>query len=330
MYRLGEAVGNVPDMQAAAQYEYGPFGELTGVTGVQGQRQPFRFSTKYTDAETGLLYYGYRYYSPSMGRWCSRDPIGEQASFNIYEFVFNNPECDIDPVGLDDYKKGKDDPAVSKDAGAGKFGVEDPTTIDQNKHNTWSRIVIPMARDDFGWTDAAAHMQHYLDASGDDYTIRFQAMLDDVPSAKKWYDYEKQQAMDFSETLTVGTHDITSSSIPPGLYNTQDESPNWYYAVGGYSAWGKGKVTVTACGDGGADTKFVLEFHYKFQDRYNWDKGKSVKIGGQTVNDSSMGRLHTVGLAKEFDMFGEVTETVTWTKTTRTPGRIAKPGPKKR
>ena len=34
-------------------------------------------STKYTDSETGLLYYGYRYYQPESGRWSSRDPIGE-------------------------------------------------------------------------------------------------------------------------------------------------------------------------------------------------------------------------------------------------------------
>ena len=36
-----------------------------------------RFSTKYYDAETDLYYYGYRYYSPSLGRWISRDPITE-------------------------------------------------------------------------------------------------------------------------------------------------------------------------------------------------------------------------------------------------------------
>jgi RHS repeat-associated protein len=40
---------------------------------------PFRFSTKYQDDETDLLYYGFRYYSASVGRWISRDPIGEQA-----------------------------------------------------------------------------------------------------------------------------------------------------------------------------------------------------------------------------------------------------------
>ncbi len=39
--------------------------------------KPFRFSTKYQDDETDLLYYGYRYYNASTGRWNSRDPIEE-------------------------------------------------------------------------------------------------------------------------------------------------------------------------------------------------------------------------------------------------------------
>ena len=45
---------------------------------------PFRFSTKYQDDETDLLYYGYRYYNASTGRWLSRDPIGEEAFFWQY------------------------------------------------------------------------------------------------------------------------------------------------------------------------------------------------------------------------------------------------------
>ena len=38
---------------------------------------PFRFSTKYQDDESDLVYYGYRYYGASAGRWLSRDPIAE-------------------------------------------------------------------------------------------------------------------------------------------------------------------------------------------------------------------------------------------------------------
>ena len=97
------------ECRTAAAYEYGPFGEALSVTGEdlgpsggggQGQRNPFRFSTKYTDAETGLVYYGYRYYSPGMGRWVSRDPIGEGDGPNIFAVVRNDSISFVDPLGL--------------------------------------------------------------------------------------------------------------------------------------------------------------------------------------------------------------------------------------
>ena len=44
-----------------AVYQFGPFGELLRATGPMAMVNPFRFSTKYQDDETGLLYYGYRY-----------------------------------------------------------------------------------------------------------------------------------------------------------------------------------------------------------------------------------------------------------------------------
>ncbi len=58
------------------------------------------FSTKYYDWETGLYYYGYRYYSPTIGRWLSRDPIGEKGGRNLYGFVDNNPLNLNDFLGL--------------------------------------------------------------------------------------------------------------------------------------------------------------------------------------------------------------------------------------
>ncbi|MDD5678390.1 MAG: hypothetical protein PHW60_10435 [Kiritimatiellae bacterium] len=72
--------GNVSDLVATngdilAHYEFSPFGETLVATGPLAKDNPFRFSTKFTDDETALLYYSYRYYSPSLGRWLSRDPI---------------------------------------------------------------------------------------------------------------------------------------------------------------------------------------------------------------------------------------------------------------
>jgi len=52
---------------SGVQLEYDPFGNTIKATGAAANVQPFGFSTKYTDTETGLCYYGYRYYSPSTG-----------------------------------------------------------------------------------------------------------------------------------------------------------------------------------------------------------------------------------------------------------------------
>ena len=75
---------------------------------------PFRFSTKYDDDESDLLYYGYRYYKPSTGTWPNRDPMGEvgfevlhkgsasplAGDMNRYLFVRNDPNGLIDSDGL--------------------------------------------------------------------------------------------------------------------------------------------------------------------------------------------------------------------------------------
>ena len=57
-------------------------------------------STKYTDQETGLVMYPYRPYSPSLGRFLCRDPMGERAGGNRYRYVNNDPIRRMDPLGL--------------------------------------------------------------------------------------------------------------------------------------------------------------------------------------------------------------------------------------
>jgi RHS repeat-associated protein len=68
--------------------------------GSGGFESPFGFSTKYEDEETGLLYYGYRYYDPKTGRWPSRDPIEEEGGYNLYGFVGNDGVNQWDYLGL--------------------------------------------------------------------------------------------------------------------------------------------------------------------------------------------------------------------------------------
>ena len=83
---------------AVATYHYNEFGALLSTSGTIDQ--PFRFSTQPYDPQTGLSYYGYRFYAPPIGRWLNRDPIGESGGLNLYGFVGNNPVNFVDPWGL--------------------------------------------------------------------------------------------------------------------------------------------------------------------------------------------------------------------------------------
>ena len=87
--------GNVSDYLnpgggITAHYEYDPFGNILPASyETVSSHARHRFSTKPVDAETGLCYYGFRYYDPLAGRWLNRDPIGERGGVNLYGFVGN-------------------------------------------------------------------------------------------------------------------------------------------------------------------------------------------------------------------------------------------------
>ena len=68
-------------------YSYAPFGAVTASD--NGVIQPFQWSSEHYDSELDLVYYNYRHYSPSLGRFLSRDPIEEQGGLNLYAFVRN-------------------------------------------------------------------------------------------------------------------------------------------------------------------------------------------------------------------------------------------------
>lgn len=83
-----------------ATYEYSPFGKITAMTGDKADDNPIRFSSEYFDQETGLVYFNFRYYSPELGRWLSRDPIEEWGGINLYGMLGNDTVNQWDLWGL--------------------------------------------------------------------------------------------------------------------------------------------------------------------------------------------------------------------------------------
>ncbi len=114
---VNQGYGNIGTMigQVSANLEYDAFGREVRVSslavpdtgtppglvagGLYADALPFHFSTKFTDPESGLNYYGYRFYDARDGRWLSRDPIGEQGGVNLYGMVGNGPVNRMDVLG---------------------------------------------------------------------------------------------------------------------------------------------------------------------------------------------------------------------------------------
>ncbi len=173
--------------------------------------------------------------------------------------------------------------------------------------------------------DAVKHMYHYFSNSGTDYQIDLQDMVDDVPGANDVYKREIGNAKQFVQTLPAGKHGISTDSAVEG-YNLKNQNWNWFYAVGGYSAWIKGVAEVTL--DKSGQRKYRLDYEYKAADRYNWDVGKKVKIFSVTITDKFMGEFHRQGLAREFNMTGSIKAAIEWDSLN--PVHIVVSSPKKR
>lgn len=78
-----------------------PFGEtMAEQLGTSYYKSPYKFNGKELDEETGLYYYGARYYNPKTSIWLSVDPLAEQGpNWSPYCYTFNNPINLVDPDG---------------------------------------------------------------------------------------------------------------------------------------------------------------------------------------------------------------------------------------
>ena len=74
-----------------AQFEYSPFGKQTAKHGSLTDDFDYRFSSEVFESKTGLVSYNFRFYSPELGKWLTRDLISERGGVNLYSFVSNKP-----------------------------------------------------------------------------------------------------------------------------------------------------------------------------------------------------------------------------------------------
>lgn len=102
-----DGLGTVTDLTdstgaTAKSYSYDAYGTIVDQTGTV--EQPYTYTGRELDSETGLYYYRARYYDPATGRWLQKDPMGFWGKdVNLYRYVRSNPANRTDPSGLGPY-----------------------------------------------------------------------------------------------------------------------------------------------------------------------------------------------------------------------------------
>jgi RHS repeat-associated protein len=102
-YFTRDHLGSIREMVNSAgviQYRanYDPYGRLMTV---QGTLIPdFLYAGMYYETADGLNLTLFRPYDADLGRWLSRDPMGEMAGLNLYPYVSNDPIDSVDSLGL--------------------------------------------------------------------------------------------------------------------------------------------------------------------------------------------------------------------------------------
>ena len=134
-YTHADANGNIIALtnssgNVSARYRYDAFGKVLSATDVDNSgwvnHNIHGFSSKPSFGNQGLLYYGYRWYSPSLGRWINRDPIEENGGMNLYGFVGNRSVGKWDYLGL---VGGTVVNTKCENLGESRISIEDPSIM---------------------------------------------------------------------------------------------------------------------------------------------------------------------------------------------------------
>jgi hypothetical protein len=221
------------------------------------------------------------------------------------------------------------------DEGAGPFDSVSPSPAD---YAFQQLLYVGAAQWDLiqDRPDAARHMRHYLEGSGEPLDIDVEQLLQDEPA----FQLDNEVALrSFVRDIEAEIQDqyagepISFQRTTAWLRAPYSRSDNWYYAMGGYSYAYAAEVSVAPPSTPGGNPTVQVDYQLHVWDYYNWDTGKSVTIPRPTlpmgaepislpipeeyeghiselgdqwlVQDTALGRLHLTGLAQEYEMRGQ-------------------------
>jgi RHS repeat-associated protein len=324
------------------RYEYDAYGnptiwnaDFTTERDSSNYGNPYLFTGRRVDIlDSGSLKIQYnrnRYYDYYSGRWLTHDPLDFVDGMNRYEYVRSNPIIAGDPSGLKKFEELLDYHYM-----VGSNAPEDG----EWEHGKWDRAVPPLSqiptllyywhlahvtalggdtglagvRTEGTWEsypDAARHLLHYINNTGEKLDTDFTRLLSDSEQARDTFWWDLRMVMGQAEQLLAGLPDpsLCATIVQKGHNKNEvtESSRNWWYAIQHYYTWGRGTVRK---GKGRKSCCYYMTWTNHLRDNYEFEDHPTKKAG--LVYDKWMWELNKYGWAQHFKIRAEKTLHLVW------------------